>query len=283
LHAPSARDCTIEICRQRFDPRDRPADGNGTLDGARYAGTLPPAEVTWPLPDEVTDSALEVALYGNAGTKQGHRRHAERGRWFTGSSSASTSRWRSCGRSIIERHPEGYRYSRFCELYHTWEGKLSVAMRQTHLGGDKLFVDYAGDTVSVIIDRLTGETRQAQIFVAVPGASSFSYAEATWTQTLADWIGAHTRAFATIGGAPKLLVPDNTKVAVIKACFCDPQMNRTYAEMAAHYEAAVLPARPRKPRDKAKVEACVLIIERWLLGRLRNRRFHGLAELNHTI
>ena len=95
-------------------------------------------------------------------------------------------------------------------------------MRQTHLGGDKLFVDYAGDTVSVVIDRLTGETRQAQIFVAVLGASSFSDAEATWTQTLADWIGAHMRAFATIGRAPKLLVPDNTKVAVIKACFYDP-------------------------------------------------------------
>src|SRR5882724_11181296 len=211
------------------------------------------AEVTWPLPDEVTDSELEVALYGNAGTRQGHRRHAE-------------PDWAMVHRELkrkhvtlailweeyIERHPEGYRYSRFCELYRTWEGKLSVTMRQTHLGGDKLFVDYAGDTVSVIIDRLTGETRQAQIFVAVLGASSFSYAEATWTQTLADWIGAHTRAFATIGGAPKLLVPDNTKVAVIKACFYDPQVNRTYAEMAAHYEAAVLPARPRKPRNKAK-------------------------------
>ena len=104
----------------------------------------------------------------------------------------------------IERNPDGYRYSRFCELYRTWEGKLSVTMRQTHVGGDKLFVDYAGDTVPVVIDRLTGEIRQAQIFVAVLGASNFTYAEATWTQALADWIGAHTRAFEAIGGVPRL-------------------------------------------------------------------------------
>jgi transposase len=156
-------------------------------------------------------------------------------------------------------------------------------MRQSHAGGDKLFVDYAGDTVPVIIDRLSGKTKPAQIFVAVLGASNFTYAEASWTQGLADWIGAHTRAFAAIGGVPNLLVPDNTKVAVIKACLYEPQVNRTYAEMAAHYDTAVLPARPHRPRDKAKVEAAVLIIERWLLGRLRHRRFYSLAELNAAI
>ena len=111
----------------------------------------------------------------------------------------------------IERNPEGYRYSRFCELYRGWASRVSVTMRQTHAGGDKLFVDYAGDTVPVIIDRLTGKTRPAQIFVAVLGASNFTYAEASWTQALADWIGAHTRAFEAIGGVPNLLVPDNTK------------------------------------------------------------------------
>src|SRR5215211_7618273 len=134
-----------------------------------------------------------------------------------------------------------------------------------HAGGDKLFVDYAGDTVPVIVDRLTGKTQPAQIFVAVLGASNFTYAEASWTQALVDWIGAHTRAFAAIGGVPNLLVPDNTNVAVIKACLYEPQVNRTYAEMAAHYDTAILPARPRRPRDKAKVEAAVLILERWLL------------------
>ena len=160
---------------------------------------------------------------------------------------------------------------------------MSVTMRQAHIGGDKLFVDYAGDTVPVIVDRLTGKVRPAQIFVAVMGASNFTYAEASWTQALADWIGAHTRAFAALGGVPKLLVPDNTKVAVIKACLYEPQVNRTYAEMAAHYDTAILPARPRRPRDKAKVEVAVLIIERWLLGRLRHRRFYSLAELNAAI
>jgi transposase len=183
----------------------------------------------------------------------------------------------------IEREPQGYRYSRFCELYRGFEAKLSVTMRQTHVGGDKLFVDYAGDTVPVIVDRLTGEVRRAQIFVAVMGASNFTYVEAAWTQGLADWIGAHTRAFAAVGGVPRLIVPDNAKVAVIKACLYEPQVNRTYAEMAAHYGTAVLPTRPRRPRDKAKVEGCVLIVERWLFGRLRNRVFHSLAEVNAAI
>ena len=242
------------------------------------------AGLQWPLPTDLTDTALEAQLFTAVGTKQGHRRHAE-------------ADWAEVHRELKRKHvtlqilwdeyieccPDGYRYSRFCDLYRSWASRLSVTMRQTHAGGDKLFVDYAGDTVPVIIDRLNGKTRPAQIFVAVLGASNFTYAEASWTQALADWIGAHTRAFAAIGGVPRLLVPDNTKVAVIKACLYEPQVNRTYAEMAAHYDTAILPARPRRPRDKAKVEAAVLIIERWLLGRLRHRHFYGLAELNAAI
>src|SRR5690349_480233 len=245
---------------------------------------LAAAGLDWPLPAEMTDAALEARLFTAAGKKQGHRRRAE-------------PDWAAVHRELkrkhvtlqilwdeyIERQPDGYRYSRFCELYRAWASRVSVTMRQTHAGGDKLFVDYAGDTVPVIIDRLTGKTRPAQIFVAVLGASNFTYAEASWTQGLADWIGAHTRALAAIGGVPKLLVPDNAKVAVIKACLYEPQVNRTYAEMAAHYDTAILPARPRRPRDKAKVEAAVLIVERWLLGRLRHRRFYSLADLNATI
>jgi len=240
--------------------------------------------LVWPLPETITDSDLEAKIYKSAGKKQGHRRIIE-------------PDWASLHREMkrkhvtlsilwdeyIADHPEGYRYSRFCELYRSWEGKISVTMRQAHLGGDKLFVDYAGDTASVVIDRLTGEIRKAQIFVAVLGASSFTYAEATWTQSLADWIGAHTRAFEAIGGVTRLLVPDNTKTAIIKACLYEPQVNRTYTEMAAHYGTGVLPARPRRPRDKAKVEVGVLIMERWILGRLRNRRFHSLGELNEAI
>src|ERR1700744_4965796 len=244
--------------------------------------------LTWPLPDDVTDTVLEARLFASAGagpgTRRGHRRQAE-------------PDWAAVHRELKRKHvtlsilweeyiaaePGGYRYSRFCELYRAWEGKLSVTMRQSHAGGDKLFVDYAGDSAPVVIDRLTGEIRQAWIFVAVLGASNFTYAEATWTQGLSDWIGAHTRAFAMIGGVPRLLVPDNAKVAVIKACLYEPQVNRTYAEMAAHYDTAVLPTRPRRPRDKAKVEVAVLVVERWLLGRLRHRRFFSLAELNAAI
>ena len=215
------------------------------------------AGLSWPLPEEMTDAVLEARLFANAGTKQGHRRHIE-------------PDWTAIHRELkrkhvtlsilwdeyIERDPHGYRYSRFCELYRDWEARLSVTMRQTHVGGDKLFIDYAGDTVPVIIDRLTGEVRQAQIFVAVMGASNFTYVEATWTQGLADWIGAHTRAFAAIDGVPRLIVPDNAKVAVIKACLYEPQVNRTYAEMAAHYGTAILPTRPRRPRDKTSVSYC---------------------------
>jgi transposase len=245
---------------------------------------LAAAGLNWPLPAAMTDTALEALLFTAMGSKQGHRRHSE-------------PDWAEIHRELkrkhvtlailwdeyIERHPDGYRYSRFCELYRGWAGRLSVTMRQTHVGGDKLFVDYAGDTVPVIIDRLTGKIRPAQIFVAVMGASNFTYAEASWTQALGDWIGAHTRALAAIGGVPRLLVPDNTKVAVVKACLYEPQVNRTYAEMAAHYDTAILPARPRRPRDKAKVEAAVLIVERWLLGRLRHRHFYSLADLNTAI
>ena len=230
--------------------------GEGVLTIRRFEA----AGLTWPLPDDVTDTALEARLFASAGagpgTRQGHRRQAE-------------PDWAAVHRELKRKHvtlsilweeyiaaePGGYRYSRFCELYRAWEGRLSVTMRQSHAAGDKLFVDYAGDGVPVVIDRLTGERRSAQIFVAVLGASSFTYAQATWTQALADWISGHVGAFEAIGGVPALLVPDNTKVAVIKACLYDPQINRTYADMAAHYGTAILPARPRRPRDKAKVEA----------------------------
>jgi transposase len=156
-------------------------------------------------------------------------------------------------------------------------------MRQTHAAGERLFVDCAGDGVPVVIDRLTGEIRLAQIFVAVLGASSFTFAKATWTQALPDWIDAHVRAFEAIGGVPDLVVPDNARTAIVKASFYDPEVNRTYTEMAAHYGTAILPARPRKPRDKAKVEQAVLIVERWLLGRLRRRTFTSLADVDAAL
>ena len=239
--------------------------------------------LTWPLGDEVTDTVLEARMYRNAGKKQGHRQYAEPDwAWVHRELKRKHVTLSILWDEYIAQHPDGYRYSRFCDLYRSWEGKLSVTMRQSHAGGEKLFVDYAGDRVE-IFDRLTGEARPAWIFVAVMGASSITYAEATWSQGLADWIGAHTRAFEAIGGVAHLIVPDNTKTAVIKACLYEPAVNRTYTEMAAHYDTAILPARPRKPRDKAKVEAAVLIMERWILGRLRHQRFYSLEELNTAI
>jgi transposase len=175
-----------------------------------------------------------------------------------------------------------YSRSRFCERYQEFVRSLRRSMRQTHVAGEKLFVDYAGPTVPVI-DPASGAERRAHIFVAVWGASNFTYAEATWSETKADWIGAHVNALAFAGGVPALLVPDNPKALIGKADRYEPEPNRTYEALAEHYGCAVLPARPRKPRDKAKAEAGVLLVERWILARLRHRRFFSLAELNGAI
>jgi transposase len=264
-----------EISRRLGMPRSTVRE---TLRRAESAG------LSWPLPERMNDDGLEAALYADRRSKRGHRRVEE-------------PDWVGVHRELKREHvtlmilwdeyiaenPGGYSYSRFCELYRAFEKTLSVTMRQTHAAGERLFVDYAGDGVPVIIDRLTGEMRMAQIFVAVLGASSLTFAWASWTQTLPDWIDAHVSTLSTIGGVPQLIVPDNAKTAIVKACFYDPQVNRTYADMAAHYGAALLPARPRKPRDKAKVESAVLIVERWLLGRLRRRTFYSLAEVNAAI
>ena len=178
--------------------------------------------------------------------------------------------------------PHGYRYSRFCELYHRWRFQQDVVLRQQHRAGEKMFLDWAGDTIAVY-DRQTGEARPASIFVAVLGASSYTFAEPRWTQTLPDWIGAHIDAFEFFGGVPEIVVPDNPKTGVTKACRYEPDLNRTYQEMAGHYGVAVVPARPAKPRDKAKVEAGVLVVERWILAALRQRKFFGLAELDQAM
>jgi transposase len=178
--------------------------------------------------------------------------------------------------------PDGYRYSRFCELYQRWRRKQEVVLRQEHRAGEKLFVDYAGRTIPVQ-NPATGEIRQAQLFVAVLGASNYTYAEASWTQGLGDWIGSHIRAFEFFGGVSEIVVPDNLKSGVTKACRYEPGVNLTYEEMAHHYNVAVVPARSRKPRDKAKVEAGVLLVERWILAALRRRNFFSLGEANAAI
>jgi transposase len=179
-------------------------------------------------------------------------------------------------------YPDGYGYSRFCDLYRAWKKKLDPVMRQDHKAGEKLFVDYAGDTVPVISEE-TGELVEAQIFVAVLGASNHTFAEATWTQGLSDWTGSHVRAFSYIGGVVELVVPDNTKTGVSHACRYEPELNPTYEDLLTHFGCACLPARVRHPRDKAKVEVGVKFVEEYLLGRLRHETFFSLAELNGAI
>jgi transposase len=179
-------------------------------------------------------------------------------------------------------YPDGYRYSQYCDLYRRYVQKLDPPMRQNHKAGEKLFVDYAGDTVP-ITDPETGEVRQAVIFVAVLGASSYTYAEAQLSQEMLHWIGGHIRAHVFFGGVTQIWVPDNLKQGVKSPCWYDPDLNLTYQELAQHYGVAVLPTRVRKPRDKSKVEVGVQVVERWILARLRNRTFFSLAELNRAI
>ena len=179
-------------------------------------------------------------------------------------------------------HFDGHGYSRFCELYGEWRRRLSPTMRQTYLAGDKLFVDWAGDTVP-IIDPMTGEVHEAHLFIAVLGASSYTYAEARWSETLPNWIGAHVNTLDFLGGVPKAAVPDNLKAGITKPSRYEPGVNRTYQDLADHYGFVVLPARIRRPRDKAKVEAAVGIVSRFVLGKLRNRRFFSLVELNDAV
>ena len=241
------------------------------------------AQLGWPLPPALSDRALEAMLYANAGRPQGSRGKTEPD-W-----THIHHELRRPGVTLMllweeyrQAKPDGYGYSRWCELYRTWEGRLSPTMRQAHPAGERMFVDYAGQTVE-LYDGRSGEIRAAHIFVAVMGASSYTYAEASWTQTLPDWIGSHVRALAFMGGVPAQLVPDNPKVGVTRANWYEPGLNRTYLDLASHYRTAILPARPRRPRDKAKVEVGVLVVERWILARLRNRRFFSLAELNQAI
>jgi transposase len=241
------------------------------------------AGLAWPLAGDLTDAVLENRLFAHAGVKSGFRRRAEPD-W-----ACLACELKRPGVNLMvlreeyrDAHPNGYGYSRFCDLFREFERRLSPTMRQDHPAGDKVFVDYSGRKLS-IVDRTTGVVREAELFVAVLGASNYTYAEATWTQTLPDWIEAHVRLFRFLGGVPRLVVPDNLKSGVQKASFYDPEINRSYGMMAAHYGVGILPARPRKPRDKAKVEAGVRFAQSYILGRLRRQTFFSLAEANAAI
>ena len=249
---------------------------------ADYLRRAEVAGLSWPLPDGLDEEALERRLFPPPPPAQS--------RLFTEADWAEIHReLKRPGVTLAllwdeyrSQHPDGYGYSAFCEHYRRWVGRLSPVMRQRHAAGERMFVDYSGTRMAVI-DPTTGAARPAEIFIAVMGASNMTYVEASWSQALPDWIGAHTHAFAAFGAVPTLVVSDNLKSGVIRACFYEPEINRSYAEMAAHYGTAILPARPYKPRDKAKVEGAVLLVQRWIIARLRNRQFFSLEELNAAI
>lgn len=248
----------------------------------RYVRRADEAELGWPLPPDLGDAALEALLFPpppTAGVARPVPDWAEVQRELRRKGVTLQLLWLE----YKAVHPEtGYQYTQFCEHYHRWRDHLDPVLRQEHRAGEKTFVDYAGQTMPVV-DPDTGEIREAQIFIGVLGASNLTFAEATWTQTLPDWIGSHVRMFAYVGGASAAIVPDNVRSGVTHACFYDPDVNPTYQDLAVHYSTSILPTRPRRPRDKAKVESGVLVAERWLLAPLRNHTFFGLTELNRAL
>jgi transposase len=255
--------------------------GIGHTTVAEYRRRVAAAALSWELCREWTESELEARLFPQPVPANVMRAQPD---WAT---VHRELRRKGVTLQLLwleykEVHPDGYQYSQFCELYRRWSGTLTVVMRQVHRAGEKVFVDYAGQTVRVI-DRETGEVREAQIFVGVLGASNFTYAEATWSQELSDWIGAHVRMYEYFGGVPTVTVPDNLKSGVKHASFYEPDINPTYLELATYYDTVVIPTRVKRPRDKAKAEAGVLLVERWILARLRKHTFFTLEELNRAI
>ena len=237
----------------------------------------------WPLPDDLDDAGLARLFYPQADPRTSTDHHMPDWESVHRENQRPDMTLRLLWEEYAARYPNSsYSYSQYCEHYRRWRGQLKRSMRQIHKAGEKCFIDYAGQTVP-IVDPATGEFYPAQIFVAVLGASSYTFAEATRSQSLPDWLESHVRAFEFFGGVPELLIPDNLRSAVSKACRYDPEINPSYQQLADHYRVAVMPARPYKPKDKSKAEVAVQIVERWILARLRNYTFFSLANLNQVI
>jgi len=239
--------------------------------------------ISWPLPDAWDDARVEAALFQEPESRGKQKKSSP----DFAAVHEQLRRHRHVTLQLLwqeyrDANPDGYRYSRFCELYQRWRKKLDVVMRQEHKAGEKAFIDWAGATIPVH-DRATGAVWQAPLFVAALGASSYTWAEATRDQQMHSWLSAHMHAFAYWGGVPTLAVPDNTKTGVTKACRYDPDLNPTYHSFAVHYGFGVLPARPYKPRDKAVVESAVQVTQRWIVAALRHHKFFSLEEANQAI
>ena len=247
---------------------------------AEYINRARSVGITWPIPEGMDEAALERLLFPQPehGVAKVGPDWSQIYQEYKRPHVTLALLWVE----YKEKNPQGYQYTRFCQLYNEWAGTLDVVMRQDHKVGEKVFVDYCGATIPVT-DSSTGEMKQAQVFVAVLGASNYTYAEATWSQGLSDWIGSHVRAFEDFGGVPQIIVPDNLRSGVSEANLYEPDINPTYQEMATYYNTAVIPARVRKPRDKAKVETGVLLVQRWIVARLRHETFFSLTGLNARI
>ncbi|MFP2923894.1 IS21 family transposase [Pyxidicoccus sp. 3LG] len=254
--------------------------GNGTV--CDYLGRARVAKLTWPLPPELDDdAALTALLFPEDAKVLAERPEPDWARVHAELKKKGVTKlllWQE----YLEAVPGGYQYSRFCERYGRWLAASSVTLRQEHRAGEKCFVDFSGDGVQVV-DAVTGEARVAKLFVAVLGASNLTYVEPVFSEDVPTWVGCHVRAFEYFGGVSELVVPDNLKAGVTRAHRYEPDLNPTYADLARHYGFAILPARPRRPRDKAKVEVGVLLAERWILAALRHRHFTSLAQVQQAV
>mgnify|MGYP002031804381 CR=1 FL=1 len=250
---------------------------------ANYLNRAEQAGLSWPLPGHLQERDLGRLLFPTQ-SPTGQRRFAEP----DFAAIHDELKRKGVTRLLLweeyrQRHPnDGYSYAQFCHRYLEWRDKQQRSMRQTHKAGEKLFVDYCGPTMP-IVNPDTGEIREAQVFVAVLGASNYTFACASWSQNQADWLKAHVKAFEFFDGVPEIIVPDNLKSAVRKTHRYEPDTNPAYQQLASHYGVAVIPARPYKPKDKAKAETAVQIVERWIMARLRHQSFFTLAALNQSI
>ena len=244
--------------------------------------------LTWAIAETLGDAEVEARLFRKVGQNEPTTRAPIDFNWVhIELRRAGVTRqllWTEYQEAVASG-PSGwrpYQYSQFCDLYEEHRAKVQPSMRQVHRAGEKAFIDYSGKRPR-IVDATTGEVTEVELFVMVLGASNYTYAEATRTQTLADFVGSTVRGLEYFGAVPEMLVPDQLRSAVKTPHRYEPEINATFAEMARHYATAVVPARPRKPKDKAKVEGGVLVAQRWILASLRNRRFFSLEELNAAI
>lgn len=249
---------------------------------SEYVTHAKAAGLSWPLPEGISDEQLEALLFPDRGMVSGQRIPQPDWKYIQKELKRKGVTLSLLWVEYRQEHVDGYGYSQFCHRYRQWANQLDPVMRQKHKAGEKMFVDYAGQTVKVV-DPQTGESRESQVFVATLGASNYTYAEAHWQQDLPNWIGAHVRALEYFGGVPELLVPDNLKAGVTSPNLYEPDLNPTYLDLACHYGTAVVPTRVRKPQDKAKVEVGVQVVERWILARLRDHQFFSLFDLNQAI